>query len=481
MKRALLAIALLLALPAAARAGDVTMVARDVPLGPRSLQASAPPIRFDMLGLHWQGPGTVSYRTRSLVGSWSAWRLADADAGPDPSSAESHPGWHDGNLDWTAPANGVQFRTAGRVTRLRAYYLWSRASAAAAQPLRTLSVAGSPSIVPRSSWEADEKIVRARPRIAPSLQLAVVHHTAGTNRYTPAQSAAIVRGIEVYHVRANGWNDIGYNFLVDRYGTVYEGRGGGVTEDVIGAHALGFNTGTVGVALIGNFTAASPPPAMEAALVRLLAWRLDLGHVNPLATVDYRSSGNPEFKAGKIVRLRAISGHRDTGPTECPGAGVYRLLPSIARRVAATGLPKLYAPAVNGLVGGRVRFTARLSSSLPWTVTVTNSLGRIVARHTGVSADVDWTWDSTPVALAIPIGEPLRWTIDAGGAVLPASGSLGRKALPPAVVPCAAAGQAAGRRARAAAGQAAGRRARAAAGQAACRSCPCRGRPSRRP
>ena len=66
-----------------------------------------------------------------------------------------------------------------------------------------------------------------------------MHHTAGTNTYTPAQAAAIVRGIEVYHVKGNGWNDIGYNFLVDRFGTVYEGRGGGIDRNVIGAHAAG--------------------------------------------------------------------------------------------------------------------------------------------------------------------------------------------------------------------------------------------------
>ena len=138
-----------------------------------------------------------------------------------------------------------------------------------------------------------------------TLKLAVVHHTAGTNAYTPAQAASIVRGIEVYHVKGNGWNDIGYNFLVDRYGTVYEGRGGGMTRNVIGAHALGFNTGTAGVALIGNFQNATPPPAMQTALVSLLSWRLDVAHIDPLSTVAYTSGGNSKFHAGKVVTLRA--------------------------------------------------------------------------------------------------------------------------------------------------------------------------------
>ena len=94
-----------------------------------------------------------------------------------------------------------------------------------------------------------------------------------------------MRGIEVYHVQGNGWNDIGYNFLVDRFGTVYEGRGGGIDRNVIGAHAQGFNSGTVGVALIGNFMRATPTEAQQDALVRLLAWRLDVAHLDPLSTV----------------------------------------------------------------------------------------------------------------------------------------------------------------------------------------------------
>src|SRR5437763_2360161 len=351
MKRLLLILSIGLALPGVAKAGtvvtpNVTMVSRDVPADARTLQAAAAPIHFDMLGLHWQGAGTVAYRTRSLAGRWSAWKTADADL------PQTKPPWHFGNLDWTGEADAVQFRPDG-ITHLRAYYLSSRVTSA---PKRSLSVAGSPAIVPRTDWQADEKIVRAYPLYAPTLKFAVVHHTAGTNSYTPAQAPAIVRGIEVYHVKANGWNDIGYNFLVDRFGTVYEGRAGGIDRNVIGAHAEGFNTGTFGVSLIGNFQAAAPTAAMQAALVSLLAWRLDVAHVDPLSTVVYTSGGNAKFRAGKLVTLRAVSGHRDTGPTECPGNGTYALLPSIARRVSVTGLPKLYSPTVIGALGGPVRF-----------------------------------------------------------------------------------------------------------------------------
>jgi N-acetylmuramoyl-L-alanine amidase-like protein/flagellar hook capping protein FlgD len=404
---------------ATVRTPHVTMVSRDVPVGGRALQAASAPLRFDMLGLHWQGAGTVAYRTRAVTGRWSAWRAADAD-GP-----QTDPPWHFGNLDWTGLSGAVQFRTRG-VTHLRAYYLDSRVVAG---PQRSLSIAGSPAIVPRVDWQADERIVRAHPLYAPAIKLAVVHHTAGTNTYTRADSPAIVRGIEVYHVKGNGWNDIGYNFLVDRFGTVYEGRGGGITRNVIGAHALGFNAGTVGVSLMGNFDVATPPPGMQSALVSLLAWRLDVAHVDPLSTVAYASGGNAKFHAGKVVTLRAISGHRDTGPTSCPGRHAYALLPSIARRVAATGLPKLYAPVVSGDLGRNVRFQARLSSARAWTVAVTDARGTVVARKSGRSQLVDWTWSSAAAGRG-----PFQWSIAAGKDVLPATGRLGA-APPPVPVP----------------------------------------------
>jgi flagellar hook assembly protein FlgD len=408
-----------LALPALSHAGDVAMRVRDVPLGGRSLAAAPAGMHFNMLAAHWAGSGGVSYRVHRLHGRWSAWVSADADSAPDGGTGS----WHDGNLDWTGAADAVQYRTKGEVTRLRSYELWSRVTRA---PVRRLSEAGSPAIVPRSGWGADEEIVRAKPIFAPAVRLLVVHHTAGTNAYTPAQSAAIVRGIEVYHVKGNGWNDIGYNYLVDRYGTVYEGRGGGIDKNVVGAHAQGFNTGTAGIALMGNFSTVKPTKAQQDALVELAAWRLDLAHVDPLATVVYTSGGNAKFKSGKLVTLRAISGHRDTGPSECPGTAAYKLLPATAKRVALTGLPKLYSPTVSGALGGPVRFQARLSSALPWTVTVVDQLGHTVASGAGTSATVDWTWGS----LVAGKGR-FKWTIGAPG-VLAATGTLGvPKPLPP--------------------------------------------------
>ncbi|HWB23793.1 MAG TPA: N-acetylmuramoyl-L-alanine amidase [Gaiellaceae bacterium] len=417
MKKALIASAIALVFPAAAQAGLVTMVSRDVPLGPRALQAAVPPMRFNMIGIHWQGSGQVEYRTESVHGTWSSWIVADADTGPDEGSSEQRSAWHDGNLDWVGASQQVRFKTEGQVSRVRAYYLNSRITK---QPARTLAVAGLPAIVPRASWQADEAITHGKTQYAPALKLAIVHHTAGSNNYTEAEAPAIVRGIEVYHVQGNGWNDIGYNFLVDRFGTVYEGRAGGIDKNVIGAQAEGFNTGSVGVALIGNFARATPPPAMQNALVNLLAWRLDVAHIDPLSTLIDKSRGNYKYKLGTPVKLRAISGHRDTGPSDCPGNAAYALLPTIAQRVSMTGLPKLYSPLVSGKLGGDVRFQGRLSSALPWTVTVSNAAGTQVAQGKGHAATVAWTWNATKAGSG-----PYRWEIDAGSSVLPASGTLG--------------------------------------------------------
>ena len=422
MKKALFAAAVLAAvLPGSALgAGFVQQRELQPQASARMLQTRS----FELVGLHWRGSGRVEYRTRSLAGRWSRWLLsADDDALPDRASPEARGrrSWRVGEPQWTGASDAIQYRALGRVSRVRAFFVRSpQLPVGGKRP----ELAGAPPIITRADWHADESIRRAPPYYADGIHLAIVHHTAGSNSYSKAQSASIVRSIELYHVQGNGWNDIGYNFLVDKYGQVFEGRYGGITRPVIGAHAQGFNSGSVGVAVIGDYGSAAISPAARAALVSLIAWRLDLAHVDPLSKVGRVSAGNPRYPAGTVVTLNAISGHRDVYPTSCPGASLYAQLPSIRTEVAQTGLPKLYGPAVVGALGGPVRFTARLSSAVTWTATVRDDAGTTVASGTGTGAKVDWTWDATTAT-----AQHYTWSITAPQ-MRPATGSIGRAPAP---------------------------------------------------
>ena len=414
MRAVVLALAALLVVPAVARAAGPHAVTRELTPGGRAVLTRSAPLRFDLVGVSSRGPGTVEFRVRTARG-WSAWHAAR----PEPEDGPDRPGpWRVGSPWWTGPAHGIQYRLHGRVMRLRTTFVSSPSRPLL--PVRRLTYTGAPGIIPRRAWAGTDTGYRRKVpvRFAPAVRFAVVHHTAGASPATPAQSAAMVRAIAVYHVYSNGWDDIGYNFLVDRFGQIFEGRYGGIDRPVIGAHAEGFNDGSVGVALIGTYSAASPSAAARAALVRLLAWRLDIAHVDPLSRVTFASGGNPEYRAGKRVTLRAISGHRDTGYTSCPGNRAYALLPTIAAAVAETGLPKLYAPLVEGKPGGLVHFTGRLSGPLAWRVDVADGEGIPVASGSGFGAAIDWTWDAT----GVPAGT-YRWSIS-GPSVRPASGSL---------------------------------------------------------
>jgi hypothetical protein len=431
MKAPLVAIFLLFALSGVAHAELASLESRDVPLGSRTLSSGAGTPRFNLVGLHWRGSGSVLFRTRSLAGHWSTWRDAEAEADerPDRLAAEGRRGWRLGSPFWTGASDRIQYRLRGEVRRLRAHFVWSKVEAV---PTRALSLAGAPTIIPRSAWGANELIKRRAPRYADRIGFAVVHHTAGANGYSRAQSAAIVRAIQAYHVKGNGWDDVGYNFLVDKYGQVFEGRAGGADRNVIGAHAQGFNTGSTGVAILGSYQGARPSAAAEASLAKLIAWRLDVAHVDPLSTFNWLSSGNPRFPSRVPVFLRAIVGHRDVGFTDCPGSAVYARFGPLVQAVARTGLPKLYAPRVSGRLGGKIRFAGRLSSALTWTVAVKDAAGRTVASGTGVGSTVAWTWDSASARAGV-----YSYVIEAPG-VLPARGLLGRKGATPTAPPAAA-------------------------------------------
>jgi uncharacterized protein with LGFP repeats len=193
-----------------------------------------------------------------------------------------------------------------------------------------------PRIVTRAGWGADEKLREAGFVYTDSVKVVFVHHTATGNDYTCAGAPALIRSIYRYHVESSGWRDIGYNFLIDKCGNIYEGRAGGVAKAVFGAHTLGFNTNSSGVAVLGTFTSVSAPAAAVKAVAQLAAWKLGLYGGNPTGTTHLVSGGGNLYTKGSSVKLHTISGHRDGFATECPGAKLYAQLGGA--RTTAAGL-----------------------------------------------------------------------------------------------------------------------------------------------
>ncbi|WP_425583908.1 peptidoglycan recognition protein family protein, partial [Streptomyces rectiviolaceus] len=189
--------------------------------------------------------------------------------------------------------------------------------------------------VPRAEWLAGA--VRAPPaRYAKRVQAVFVHHTDSPNSYDCADAPRIIRYLYAGQTEGRQWDDIGYNFLVDRCGTVYEGRAGGIDRAVVGAHTQGFNRGSVGIAAIGTFTAGVPvPKAMTDAVAALVAWKLGLSDVDPRSTVRMVSSHSlSKYQAGTSGYFSAVSGHNDGYYTQCPGAALTAALPAIRERAA---------------------------------------------------------------------------------------------------------------------------------------------------
>ncbi|WP_393058484.1 peptidoglycan recognition protein [Streptomyces sp. LN549] len=183
-----------------------------------------------------------------------------------------------------------------------------------------------PRIITRKGWGADEKLRESGFAYTKTVKAAFIHHSATGNNYKCSQAPSVLRGIYRYHVKSSGWRDIGYNFAVDKCGNIYEGRAGGVTKAVMGAHTLGFNTNTMGIAVLGTFSKSNPPAAAVNAVSKLTAWKLGLFGANPKGKVTLTSGGSNKYKKGKKVKLNVISGHRDGFATECPGARLYKKL-----------------------------------------------------------------------------------------------------------------------------------------------------------
>jgi hypothetical protein len=321
---------------------------------------------FELLGLRAAG-GDAEARARGLDGRWSEWLPVHAghDHGPD-RSRSAVGGSHLSDPVWTGPATAFELRSKRPLHGARVVLVDSgrgaRASAKQFVDAELPAAAGQPDVIARSWW-ATAACRPRRPAVFGAVDLAFVHHTVSTNGYRRGQSAAMVRAICLFHKYGNGWNDIGYNFVVDRYGQVFEARAGGIDEAIVGAQAGGYNVYSSGVALLGNFTFHGPQRRAFDSLSRLLAWKLALHgiEVPGNVTVEVTRTGGPysRYRPGTRVRLNRIAGHRDADTTACPGAAMYRQLPRLRQQVrsllgavATLGLQRLATTPGAVTVGG---------------------------------------------------------------------------------------------------------------------------------
>ncbi|MGI8645202.1 MAG: FG-GAP-like repeat-containing protein [Nocardioides sp.] len=317
-------------------------------------------IGYGAVGVTWdpaaQVPnGAISLEARTrTAGSWSSWTdiAYDADHGPDPGSAEARRARPGSDPLLIGEVGRVQVRSTSagaapadmqlavidpgqsveKTARpaIDTASLPSGRAAAAAQPAGVSSGAAAytpmPTIFSRAQWGADEAGRDAGSLRYYEVHAGFVHHTVNSNDYSEADVPGIIRSIYAYHTRSRGWSDIGYNFLVDRFGRVWEGRYGGVDRPVVGAHTLGYNEYSFAMSAIGNFETVQPSDAVLRAYGAVFAWKLSLHGVTASSTSQ--PVGRKAFQA--------INGHRDAGSTACPGKYLYAQLPLI-RQYAAAG------------------------------------------------------------------------------------------------------------------------------------------------
>jgi hypothetical protein len=291
----------------------------------------AAPHRFDLVGVAGE-LRELEIRVRDEGGEWSDW-VPQEDATPiyvdgaDQAQVRApfRPAGelHFVNVSGTSGGVGDRLLNSAREAINSAFI------AVASTPVAE-AIAPKPPITPRALWGADNPAGGCPPRGAPErggAAAAVIHHTVNANDYTPEEAPGIVLGICRFHVYGNGWNDIGYNALVDRYGTVYEGRAGGLKKPIVGAQAQGFNAQTTSIASIGDHTAEPITPEATRSIIRYLAWRMASIRAFPpkaypvTGTVQLTSAGGSQsrYRAGTVIAVPRIVGHLTLGLTSCPG------------------------------------------------------------------------------------------------------------------------------------------------------------------
>ena len=314
-------------------AAGVAKRAGDGPVSFRSTVIAAPK-RFDLAGLAGE-TRPLEMRARERGGEWTRWTTAD-DGNPvyfgeaDELQVRAR-GWRPRGTLHYVNVSGTTTASSSLLTGFRSAVNSAFVAAAAVVSPQADAAPRRPAMVTRAQWGA-ELTKGGCPAREPAefgkVKAAVVHHTVTAQKYTAAESPGIVLGICRYHRNANGWNDIGYNALVDRFGTLYVGRAGGVRKAVIGAHSQGFNGTTTGIASIGTHTAIGVTPAELQSIASYLAWKLTAHALSAIGRASIVSAGGSlsRFPDGTRARLKRINGHRDVGLTECPGNALYAQL-----------------------------------------------------------------------------------------------------------------------------------------------------------
>jgi len=351
---------------------------------------------------------TVSLRTRR-AGTWSSWtRLPyHTEEAPDPTSAEGRSARPGTDPVYVGRVEDVQVRAltapgqvpagmaialvdpgaASTAVEKPAIDTGAASSAAsaddsgAASATLAASVTAKPTIYSRAQWGADERMRDRSSLHYGEVHGGFVHHTVNANGYSRSQVPAILRGIYAYHTQSRGWSDIGYNFLVDRFGRIWEGRYGGVDRPVVGAHTLGYNDDAFAMSAIGNYDVTQPSSAMIDAYGRLFAWKLALHGVRAGSTRQWITKRY----------LPAINGHRDVDQTACPGRYLYAKIPTI-RRLAAS-YQRSFAP--------RARATNLVGLAKPDLVVrdkATRKAYLVRTDRTGRAGAVTWTGQSFAAA-----------------------------------------------------------------------------------
>lgn len=304
---------------------------------------------------------TTKLRARQLDGNWGPWYDADPvdTRATDQTPADAPTGTEPIYVGETTavqmlvtrkPAAGPDHGDPAHLTEaaLKAILI-NPGRAAIDAGLTDVAAAlpgGGPKVITRAQWGADESIRCEEPTYDDGVGGITVHHTAGRNDYSRAESAGIVRAIYAYHAETLGWCDIGYNALVDQYGQIFEGRYGGLDRAVQGAHAGGFNENTAGVALMGNYETETPSNESINAIGRFVGWRSKIAGIDPEGHTTMYSEGTEftPYAQDEAVDLPTVFAHRDVGNTDCPGDAAYALMDRI-RGIAAGNSGTYSSPA----------------------------------------------------------------------------------------------------------------------------------------